>query len=103
MDESLKQQILAVELLRPHSIYFSNCSYLLRQKKKKKKKKERKNISKHNFVITQLLALSLPFASLGWGSGRLRARHGARQPAAPTLLGLWLAQGEVLVAGWWAF
>lgn len=43
MDESLKQQILAVDLLRPHSIYFSNCSYLLRGKKK----------SKQNFVITQ--------------------------------------------------
>lgn len=35
MDESLRQQILAVALLRPHSTYFSNCSYLLRQKRKK--------------------------------------------------------------------
>lgn len=59
MDESLKQQILAVDLLRPHSIYFSNCSYLLRKKKKEK-------IRKHNFVITQLLVFSPPFTSLSW-------------------------------------
>lgn len=59
MDESLKQQILAIDLLRPHSIYSSNCSYLLRKEKK----------IKHNFVITQLLVFSLPFTSLAWDTG----------------------------------
>lgn len=96
MDESLKQQILAVDLLRPHSIYFSNCSYLLRQKKKEK---EKKDLSKPNFVITQLLAPSLPFPSLGWGEqGTEHAAGGSHPPEYPAGLplggtDLWLLQG----------
>lgn len=94
MDESLKQQILAVDLLRPHSIYFSNCSYLLRKKKKKRKKV-------NLILITQLLIFSLLFTSLGWDAGShhlsslLRGGTDGIDP--------WLLQGKVLIAEWWSF
>lgn len=98
MDESLRQQILAADLLRPHSLDFSNCSYLLRQKRKKKTEQT-------SFCDCTVVSALLPPPSRGWDSGCLHVGHGAPPAPSPARAPLpgtrrWLLGVWVLMAGW---